>query len=781
MCNFTRDRNWASGEFVQNTPVPTGYEIVGAVRNENAALWRIYQVSKEVIRLDCMKPLKEAPFKKWTPLTMEAGKGLDWSDMDYCDDANEWLLFHASIPEALSAIARTGFTMAKLGSGGTTGGGGLYGDGTYFGDSITKADEYARRKDAGCSHPDCCVKDKGPEGTREVKAQILHFDSPSFLDWQAKFALRASADMTKLDEEEMQSVPVALLSGMEVEAEFERLLAEADGVNLGLLVGLLEGSLIITTGFAYAHLLALLVVNLRQASGYERLLDEKDPEEVDYKVNVGLGGSAVLAMLILQIISGIVVWQFSYHRLLIVSTVFGILAAAFGLAKIFPKLVNGVGPCPCCSCFFCSVIVYIMTAMLVVVAGSLPDDPNFLLEKSSFSPAPNASHFDVNHQAPGVLAGFGAYPICNNMQWDSLKPTKGSQLTALDLLVFAQAVYFGPRKDIQEELDNATLNTELYPVTIDSIQDTGEVGRVGVFSMSNVKTRVIAIRGSSQAPDWTFNLDVWGPGVFHSFVKTAFPFGSLVPTTFAKRRLSVDVRELLGLDPPWVRIGKQIQAAKELSEKDDTPFTCCILQPFFMKPSSEKLEGSRNPRQDHEVTGKEGCSASAHTGISGPVILDLLPVSLSAHLASCVDMFFRCQDGYNLILTGHSLGGGLAQVLGSLERIPTLVWMPVGGAFTAYRTFGFEVNELPLENNIVAVVPWGDLVPVLLESLDATTQHVGCTTSPGACHSLSPLLCELYRKCGDPRGRNVQKTCKKFIGPDWRDIPWKRFIWHTFF
>lgn len=146
MCNFTRDRNWASGEFVQNTPVPTGYEIVGAVRNENAALWRIYQVSKEVIRLDCMKPLKEAPFKKWTPLTMEAGKGLDWSDMDYCDDANEWLLFHASIPEALSAIARTGFTMAKLGSGGTTGGGGLYGDGTYFGDSITKADEYARRK-----------------------------------------------------------------------------------------------------------------------------------------------------------------------------------------------------------------------------------------------------------------------------------------------------------------------------------------------------------------------------------------------------------------------------------------------------------------------------------------------------------------------------------------------------------------------------------------------------------------------------------------------------------
>lgn len=32
--------------------------------------------------------------------------------------------------EALSAVARNGFTMAKMGSGGTTGSGGLYGEGT---------------------------------------------------------------------------------------------------------------------------------------------------------------------------------------------------------------------------------------------------------------------------------------------------------------------------------------------------------------------------------------------------------------------------------------------------------------------------------------------------------------------------------------------------------------------------------------------------------------------------------------------------------------------------
>ena len=38
-------------------------------------------------------------------------------------------MLYINMVQALSAIARTGFTMAKLGSGGTTGGGGLYGDG----------------------------------------------------------------------------------------------------------------------------------------------------------------------------------------------------------------------------------------------------------------------------------------------------------------------------------------------------------------------------------------------------------------------------------------------------------------------------------------------------------------------------------------------------------------------------------------------------------------------------------------------------------------------------
>lgn len=108
-------------------------------------------------------------------------------------------------------------------------------------------------KEIGCSHPDCCIQER--------RAHVLHFDCPSFAEWQSKFAIRASADMTPLDHEEMDLFPFKKssmrvmkqdvnkqkrvyrywrclpgrkeeklhprLTGTEVEAEFERLLAEA--------------------------------------------------------------------------------------------------------------------------------------------------------------------------------------------------------------------------------------------------------------------------------------------------------------------------------------------------------------------------------------------------------------------------------------------------------------------------------------------------------------------------------------------------------------------------
>jgi len=153
--NWTRDRKMASGFFDAKTPVPIGYELVAVYRNENPALWRVYEVSREVMKLHTKKHIAEMPeHQAWTPLTMD-GPLLSWLGQDVSKEVNEWYLLHASGPEALRAVARKGFTMRTVGQGAVSEAaakgmaGGLYGNGVYFTDSITKTDEYARKRVEG--------------------------------------------------------------------------------------------------------------------------------------------------------------------------------------------------------------------------------------------------------------------------------------------------------------------------------------------------------------------------------------------------------------------------------------------------------------------------------------------------------------------------------------------------------------------------------------------------------------------------------------------------------
>lgn len=137
------------------------------------------------------------------------------------------------------------------------------------------------------------------------------------------------------------------------------------------------------------------------------------------------------------------------------------------------------------------------------------------------------------------------------------------------------------------------------------------------------------------------------------------------------------------------------------------------------------------------------------------------------------------EDGFGLALTGHSLGGGMAQLCGSIEGIRSLTFSPVGQAVASGRVNGDHIkHQLPIENTAVSVVPYGDIVPLIDDQL-GVAQSIACTSiNPVRCHSLTQTACELYRKCGDPRNRSIDLTCKQQVGKDWRDIPWKRFSWH---
>merc|ERR1712039_663104 len=56
-------------------------------------------------------------------------------------------------------------------------------------------------------------------------------------------------------------------------------------------------------------------------------------------------------------------------------------------------------------------------------------------------------------------------------------------------------------------------------------------------------------------------------------------------------------------------------------------------------------------------------------------------------------------DGFAVVLTGHSLGGGLAQIIGATEGIPTLAFSPVGVGLTSGRVGLYERGDLPVANN----------------------------------------------------------------------------------
>ncbi|CAE7440955.1 unnamed protein product [Symbiodinium sp. CCMP2592] len=161
--NWTRDRgcrihgvngcSWACAA-KNRSPVPTGFTLHTAYRNQSPELWRRYCLLKQAIRLECAR--NQGEFMQ--PKLLSAAD-LD-SDLD--KDCNEWRCFHGSGPDKLRGICESNFRPALAGTGatwkdpGAAKGTPLYGFGFYFAERITKADEYARPLPEDDEHEGLC-------------------------------------------------------------------------------------------------------------------------------------------------------------------------------------------------------------------------------------------------------------------------------------------------------------------------------------------------------------------------------------------------------------------------------------------------------------------------------------------------------------------------------------------------------------------------------------------------------------------------------------------------
>ncbi|OQR96295.1 hypothetical protein ACHHYP_16255 [Achlya hypogyna] len=114
----------------------------------------------------------------------------------------------------------------------------------------------------------------------------------------------------------------------------------------------------------------------------------------------------------------------------------------------------------------------------------------------------------------------------------------------------------------------------------------------------------------------------------------------------------------------------------------------------------------------------------------------------------------------NVIVTGHSLGGAMAAVVGAKLHVPAVSFSGPGLLYSRGR---FEIdNERDIRDYVLTVKPRGDVVP-RVDRLGGLVQDIDCRrNNPKACHSTETHACEFYLTCGDRRGRDWSRVCEEY-------------------
>lgn len=126
-------------------PVPTGYKLDYAFRNQNQDLWQKYCLVRTAIAEEISREC-ELPHELRQVAT--SGKALE---VEPDESLNEWYLFHGTGPDKSKSICASNFRLAMAGKGATwkepgkDTGTPLYGPGVYFAEMVTKSDEYSER------------------------------------------------------------------------------------------------------------------------------------------------------------------------------------------------------------------------------------------------------------------------------------------------------------------------------------------------------------------------------------------------------------------------------------------------------------------------------------------------------------------------------------------------------------------------------------------------------------------------------------------------------------
>lgn len=121
------------------------------------------------------------------------------------------------------------------------------------------------------------------------------------------------------------------------------------------------------------------------------------------------------------------------------------------------------------------------------------------------------------------------------------------------------------------------------------------------------------------------------------------------------------------------------------------------------------------------------------------------------------------QTGRKVIITGHSLGGGLARIVGALTDLPSVSFSPPGLAMS-HRKYSVthkdgsvtRINSRGIHGKSLAVVTDHDFLAQVDHQV-GLVQRIVCDKDDKAhqnsCHLLEGTICHILEHCGDRRHR----------------------------
>jgi len=134
-------------------------------------------------------------------------------------------------------------------------------------------------------------------------------------------------------------------------------------------------------------------------------------------------------------------------------------------------------------------------------------------------------------------------------------------------------------------------------------------------------------------------------------------------------------------------------------------------------------------------------------------------------LENQVKLYKKKYSNHTVFLTGHSLGGGIAQIVASRTQIPAVVFSAPGVVYSASK-FGMHMQEC--RRKVWVVMPDQDVVP-RVDLQAGTVQQILCRDPNGEaeyawlCHSIQRTACEIFRMCGDRWKRDFTGGCNDYI------------------